>query len=258
MRLKSTFMMSLLLLLTFADFCKAAKADSGDIRLSQDMNMLTVKKISFPCKEPPVRLVEKMLDSLNIPYNNLDALNWPDLYPYKPEVKFRIAYSKNEIYLQYRVRERYIRADYGTDDGSAPYKDSCVEFFIIPSSTDSVYYNLELNCIGVGTFAGGAERTNRTKFDSLVTSKIRRSSTLGGARFETQDGDFEWSMVVALPIELFSLSEIEPLTGRSVKANFFKCGDELPERHYLSWSPVKTERPNFHTPAYFGELYFEP
>ena len=258
MRLKSIFITSLVLLLTTTGYCKAEKDSNGGVELSKDMSILAVKKISFPCKEPPMRLVEKMLDSLNIPYNNLDALNWPDLYPYKPEVKFRIAYSKDEIYLQYLVRERYIRAYYDIDDGSAPYKDSCVEFFIIPSSTDSVYYNLELNCIGAGTFAGGAERTSRIRFDSSVTSRIRRSSTLGSTRLETRDGDFEWSIVIALPIELFSLSKIEPLKGRTVRANFFKCGDDLPEKHYLSWNPVETERPNFHTPAYFGELYFEP
>jgi len=199
-----------------------------------------------------------MLDSLNIPYNGISSLNWPEFYPSMPDVRFRIAYSNDEIYLQYQVREKYIRALYDKDDGSAPYKDSCVEFFIIPSATDSIYYNLELNCIGVGTFAGGAERTNRTRFDSAVTSRIRRASSLGNTAFETREGDFEWNIVIALPIELFSLSEIEPLGGRTVKANFFKCGDELPERHYLSWNPIKTERPNFHTPAYFGELYFEP
>ena len=231
---------------------------SKNQNITTDNQMLTVKKISFPCKQPPVKLVEKMLDSLEIPYNDLNSLNWPSQYPYRPQVKFRIAYSTDEIYLQYIVQERYLRAVYDKDEGSMPYKDSCVEFFIIPSSVDSVYYNLELNCIAIGTFAGGAKRTERIRFDSSVMSKIRRYSTLGNSGFDTREGEFEWSLVVALPIELFSISEIEPLDGRTVKANFFKCGDDLPERHYLSWNPVGTERPNFHTPDYFGNLYFEP
>lgn len=75
--------------------------------------------------------------------------------------------------------------------------------------------------------------------------------------FNTKEGNFEWSLTVALPIELFSLNNITPLSGRSVKANFYKCGDELPEPHYLSWSRVGTERPNFHTPEFFGTIYFE-
>ena len=218
--------------------------------------MITVKKISFPCKNPPVRLVEKMLDSANIPFHTIDVVNWSQ-FPEQPRVKFRIAYSQEEIYLQYVVKESYIRAFYTQDEGSAPYKDSAVEFFIIPSSTDTIYYNLELNCIGVGTFAGGPDRQNRTRFGKEVTSQIRRASTLGKEGFDVKEGDFEWTLTVALPVSLFSLSTIEPLKGRVVRANFYKCGDELPVKHYLSWNPIGTERPNFHTPQYFGEIYFE-
>lgn len=223
---------------------------------SKENKMLKVPRISFPCVKPPVALIERMLDSVNVPFHNLDVVNW-DEFPEKPSVKFRIAYSNDEIYLQYVVKERYIRAFYTEDEGSAPYKDSCVEFFIIPSSTDSIYYNLELNCIGVGTFAGGAGRQNRTRFGNDVTSQIRRVSTLGNEGFDTKEGDFEWRITIALPVSLFSLNRIEPLRGRSVKANFYKCGDDLPKRHYLSWNPIGTERPNFHTPLFFGELLFE-
>lgn len=237
-------------------------------KFTLEENMIAVKRISFPCAKPPMKLVENMMDSISVPFHKIDNTNWPG-FNYKPEVVFRIAYSKEEIYIQYRVKEKYIRAFYTEDQGSAPYKDSCVEFFIIPSETDTIYYNLELNCIGVGTFAGGPNRKERTRFGAHVTSKIRRASTLakedslgkdggmGKEGFETKEGDFEWSLTVALPIELFSLNEITPLSGRSVKANFYKCGDDLPEPHYLSWNQVGTEKPNFHTPEFFGTLYFE-
>ncbi len=217
--------------------------------------MITVKRVSFPCSKPPSRLIEKMLDSAEVVFHNIDYKNW-DEYPYKPDVKFRIAYSTEEIYLQFKVEERYLRAFYTKDEGSSPYKDSCVEFFIIPGS-DSVYYNLELNCIGVGTFAKGSGRRDRTRFDSSVTSLIRRSSSLGSSGFDTKEGDFKWSIVIAIPIELFNLGSNESLPGRVVKANFYKCGDELPLRHYLSWNPILTESPDFHRPEFFGELSFE-
>jgi hypothetical protein len=196
-----------------------------------------------------------MLDSCKIEFNQIDNLNWPE-FNYKPEVKFRIAYSKDEIYLQYFVRERYIRALYTKDDGAQPYKDSCVEFFVIPAS-DSIYYNLELNCIGVGTFAGGPNRQDRTRFGSEVTSQIRRVSSLGNKGFETKDGDYEWNITIAVPISVFSLSKVEKLAGRTIRANFYKCGDDLPVRHYLSWNPIKLDKPNFHTPDFFGYLHFE-
>jgi len=217
--------------------------------------MITVKKISFPCLNPPLKLAEKMMDSMNVPFHKIDQRNW-DEYSYTPQVSFRIAYSKDEIFLQYDVRERYIRAFYTQDDGSAPYKDSCVEFFVIPSN-DSVYYNLELNCIGAGTFACGAQRRERTRFDKSVTSKIRRISTLGKEGFDIKDGDFKWSITIAIPIELLYSGKKESLAGRELKANFYKCGDELPEKHYLSWSPVGTEKPDFHRPEFFGTLLFD-
>lgn len=218
--------------------------------------MINVKRITFPCKRPPVRLIEKMMDSLDLKFHKIDIVNWNN-FPAKPQVKFRIAYSFDEIYLQYVVKEKYIRAFYTKDEGSAPYKDSAVEFFIIPSSTDSIYYNLELNCIGVGTFAGGPDRQNRTRFGNDITSQIRRSSSLGNQGFDVKEGDFEWTITIALPVSLFSLSNIQPLRGRTVKANFYKCGDELPEKHYLSWHPISTDKPNFHTPRFFGYIHFE-
>ncbi len=62
---------------------------------------------------------------------------------------------------------------------------------------------------------------------------------------------------MAIPISIYSLSKFDSLGGRSVKANFYKCGDELPEPHYLSWNPINLEKPNFHTPDFFGDIYFE-
>jgi hypothetical protein len=40
-------------------------------------------------------------------------------------------------------------------------------------------------------------------------------------------------------------------------ANFYKCGDDTSKRHYLSWNPVKTAKPDFHRPEYFGILNFQ-
>lgn len=254
--LKKTTIISLLLIISFS-----LKLGSKE-KFTLDHNMIIVKKISFPCVKPPIKLIENIMDSMQVPFHNIDNTNWLG-YNYKPQVEFRIAYSKDEIYIQYRVKEKYIRAFYTKDEDSAPYKDSCVEFFIIPGESDTIYYNLELNCIGVGTFAGGPNRKERTRFGTDVMSKIRRASTLvkegylGKEGFETKEGYFEWSLTVALPIELFSLNKISSLSGRSVKANFYKCGDDLPEPHYLSWNKVGSEKPNFHTPEYFGTLYFE-
>ena len=46
-------------------------------------------------------------------------------------------------------------------------------------------------------------------------------------------------------------------SGDTIKANFYKCGDDMPQKHYLSWHPIRIEKPNFHRPDHFGTLIFE-
>ena len=48
-----------------------------------------------------------------------------------------------------------------------------------------------------------------------------------------------------------------PKGTKDSKANFYKCGDNMPQKHYLSWHPIEIEKPNFHRPDHFGTLYFE-
>ena len=238
-----------LILLCSASFCTAE-----DFSLNK-MKRLIVKSVTPKSELPQHDEIIALFNENHVNFNEIDIVNWSN-YPYKPSVKFRIAYSKDEIFIQYIVNESCIRAHYINDEGSRPFTDSCVEFFSIPGE-DSVYYNLEMNCLGVGTFAGGAKRTERTRFGSDVLSQIRRYSSLPKEVISSKEGNFEWSLTIALPIKLFSLSKVEPLKGRIIKANFYKCGDELLQRHYLSWNPIPIEKPNFHTPDYFGELLFD-
>ncbi len=218
--------------------------------------MLLVKKISFPCKNPPFRLIEKMMDNAGVSFHKLSNNCWKDEYPYTPDVIFRVAWSVEEIFIQFVVKEEHIRAIYTQDAGSSPYKDSCVEFFMIPPASDS-YYNLEMNCIGFGTFACGPDRLHRTRFGADILSKIRRLSSLGNEGFDTKSGCYEWKISIAIPLELYGIKNHNQLKNKEVRANFYKCGDELPHKHYLSWSAILKDKPDFHTPYFFGTLLFE-
>ncbi len=219
------------------------------------------KELKFDTPTPSIAQIEAAFKENNVEYNPIDCVNW-DGFNYTPDVKFAIAYSENEIYIQYLVTEDDIKAVYGQDTASAPYKDSCVEFFCIPGEGGE-YYNLELNCIGKGTFAGGAKRTERTKYGQDVLDQIRREASLGSEAFGTKtkadnnNQPYTWKVTAAIPVKLYALSEVKPLKGRTIKANFYKCGDDMPNKHYLSWNPIGTQKPNFHTPEYFGDLKFE-
>ena len=128
------------------------RSNRGGAENSENMPALIVKKVVFECTKPSVAEVAAMFDREKIAFHYIDVINW-ERYNYKPDVKFRIAHSAEEIYIQYVVKEEGVRATFGYDAGSKPYTDSCVEFFMIPSDKDSIYYNLEMNCIGHGTFA---------------------------------------------------------------------------------------------------------
>lgn len=246
-------------------FCSCANNNSNKEQ-AMDTNELknktvVAKELKFDTPTPSIAQIDSAFKANNIEFNNIDCVNWEG-YNYNPSVKFAIAYSTEEIYLQYLVQEDDIKAVYEADTASAPYKDSCVEFFCIPGEGGE-YYNLELNCIGKGTFAGGAKRTERTKYGQDVLDQIRREASLGSKAFgiktkEDNNGEpFNWKVTVAIPLKLYALSKVEPLKGRTIKANFYKCGDDMPNKHYLSWNPIGTEKPNFHTPDYFGNLKFE-
>jgi hypothetical protein len=48
-----------------------------------------------------------------------------------------------------------------------------------------------------------------------------------------------------------------PVSGGTIRANFYKCGDLTPQEHYLSWNPMTCDTPAFHRPCDFGLLTFE-
>jgi hypothetical protein len=219
---------------------------------------ITIRRVIMNSDTPTTMEIEMALDKAGVEFNNINVANWPG-FNYSPTVKFRIAYSNKELYLQYTVKERDLKAVFGVDSASQPYKDSCCEFFVMPQP-DKGYYNLELNCIGKGTFAYRCG-DEKVRFGSAVLSKIRRDSSLGSEPFGTKPGNEKemkaWKLTIAIPFELFSMAKISPVSGETIRANFYKCGDDMPQKHYFSWNPILTPKPNFHTPDYFGLLIFE-
>ena len=74
----------------------------------------------------------------------------------------------------------------------------------------------------------------------------------------------EWEIALTLPFECFfqsretlseALSPSAQVLGTpapALRGNFYKCGGHGPLEHYLSWSPIATERPDFHRPEFFA------
>jgi len=216
------------------------------------MKDLIVSEIIFPGKLD-IDKAEELLEEASV-FHKVDTLNWPS-YPYKPDVKFKIAYCKDQILLKYYVSETYIRAVETKINGDV-YKDSCVEFFISPKK-DSYYYNFEFSCIGTPHVGYGQSAKNRILLDPSQIKKIKIRSSIGDQSFEEIKGGHHWELMVMIPLGTMIYDEGLELNGLNVNANFYKCGDETTLPHFVSWNPVISNQPSFHQANYFGRLSFE-
>lgn len=202
---------------------------------------------------PPLELVSETLN-LDVEPLKLDVVNW-DEYPYHPKVSVQIAYNEEELFLQYSVNEQSVKAEVSQSNGKV-WTDSCVEFFLSPDGNDE-YYNLEINCIGTALlgFRKKGETTVHASYEQIAT--IRRISSLGNNSFTERKEPTEWQITVAIPWTAFFKHELKSVSGMKMRGNFYKCGDGLGVPHFVSWTKIKTEKPNFHSPEFFGGLEFE-
>jgi hypothetical protein len=73
---------------------------------------------------------------------------------------------------------------------------------------------------------------------------------------DTVEPMINWTLTVAIPIQIFCFHHFSSIQHQKTKMNFFKCGDDLSQPHYLAWSNVTSEKPDFHLPEFFGRVEF--
>ncbi|WP_029903452.1 carbohydrate-binding family 9-like protein [Prevotella sp. 10(H)] len=186
--------------------------------------------------------------------NKISCVNSPQLYPAIPKVIFKILHNDTHLFLQYFVEEDEILAEV-TEDNDRVCTDSCIEFFV--SFGAPYYYNLEVSCIGTAMMAYREMGEEKVYAPMEVLASIKRYPSQGREPFGKIRGDFKWDILLIIPVSAFWQSGLESFKGVKAEANFYKCGDNLTLPHYLSWQRIKSESPNFHLPAFFGEIHFE-
>ena len=187
------------------------------------------------------------------PKHGINCVNWEKEFPYHPITVFSIAHSEKYIYVDYFVRCNYLRA-VNYRNNTAVSEDSCVEFFFqLPGSDE--YWNFEFNCIGAVNASHRKDRKNPIRLTDEEIAKIRRYASCGETPFNELEGLFNWSVCVGIPFDLIGINNADmPLT---IKGNFYKCASATGMPHYLSWNPIKTEKPDFHRPEFFGTIVLE-
>ena len=213
------------------------------------MNVLNVPYFSVARYNDPANVLEGIFATLDA--NKVTYEPWPT-GGLKPQVDFKIFYGDDAVFLNFSTREKYFRATY-KEINDPVYKDSCVEFFIGFEGDDG-YYNFEFNALGTPLLGYGTGK-ERELADALLVNQIKRNAII-----KTEPDDnlmHHWELTVAIHFDAFFKHQITTLNGLHCRGNFYKCGDELPEPHYLCWSNIVADEPNYHLPAYFGAIDFD-
>ena len=216
------------------------------------MNKLSIKKLNTTAVDASA--VPALMDAAGVEFNPIACVNWAD-YPYQPEIKFRAAHTGDAILLHYQVTEASVRAVALADDGKV-WEDACVEFFLSPEGND-FYYNFECNCAAKLLLHGGPAGGERPTASEEVLKSVKRWASLGTEPFEERVGECTWEVALVIPTSAIFRHEIADLNGKTMRANFYKCGDKLQTPHFLSWAPIDLPKPKFHCPEFCGELTFE-
>jgi hypothetical protein len=184
--------------------------------------------------------------------NQIDQSSWGKADE-KLAAKFSIVHDNQSVLLQYHVTEKETRAVYSRHQDPV-FKDSCVEFFV-SFEGDENYYNFEFNSLGTCLSAYGPDRNGRQKLPVSLINQIQSRTDIR----RVVDGHLSlinWQLALIIPLAVFQFNKIKQLSGQKATANFYKCGDDLSEPHFLSWERINTPEPDFHQPKYFGELIF--
>lgn len=233
------------------------QSDNQKDKTTPKMKTSTATTVASTPKKIEARFVRKIEQFRNdeirlvmrdrVPSHEVACVNWVE-YPYAPKVMFRIAHSDDALAVMFEVEEDHLRAVAMSQEQNV-WEDSCVEFFVENPAGEG-YFNFEVNCIGTMLAAKRLSRTEATLFNAEQMAQIRHFGSLAKAPIDSRGAGQKWWMVEVIPFSLLGLKS----APKSLRCNFYKCGDKCDRPHFLSWSPIDKPEPNFHCPEFFGEV----
>lgn len=178
--------------------------------------------------------------------------NWPE-FPFIPSCEGNIGHTGEALVVGFRVNGPDLRAMNLQDDGRIWEDSACECFLQVPGCEE--YFNFEVNPAGFLVAGHGPDVHHRASIGPEEFARIQRVCQVEGIGpitkpVEFRGGCWKWSVTLVIPWGIIGLKE----APRTLRANFFKCGDKTAHPHFLSWAPIEAPAPNFHLPAFFGEL----
>ncbi|MDD6308797.1 MAG: carbohydrate-binding family 9-like protein [Clostridia bacterium] len=180
----------------------------------------------------------------------IDTYSWMD-NAYRPRVCAALCYDAKAIYIRFWSFEKEIRGTHKIHNEMV-CEDSCVEFFMRPKSS-KYFFNFETNVLGTMLLGFGEERENRESVavdDAFeIVSSVKNAETYQ---------DEMWTISYQIPFAFLKkyYGDLD-IVQDGLRANLCKCGDLTKYEHYGMWNPILVDEPDFHVPAYFGEMVFE-
>ncbi len=191
-----------------------------------------------------------------------------DCFHHKSESQHPLTYVKMGwddygIALCFWVSDRYMVCR-NTELNSAVCRDSCVEFFVKPSSFNG-YINFEYNCGGAlhCSYIVNNKRINGV-FEEYYPIKTENARLIKIVTDQPKTYNDEitqpriWCLSTSISWMVFNNFESDfqlPTQGTRWAGNFYKCADNSSHPHWASWNAIGDEL-NFHRPEYFGSLIF--
>ncbi len=175
--------------------------------------------------------------------------NWKINFTYEPFCQVQIAWHESGFYLHYEVKESHVLTTQKGITGNV-WKDSCVEFFMSLDNGFS-YYNFECNAVGSRLLNYKNGQAKKESTQEVLEKIIVQTSLPLFTNLDIKE-ETHWSLSAFLPVHLFNGLTLS--VGKKMRGNFYKCGDQTTQPHYLSWTTIHHAKPNFHLPEFFGYL----
>lgn len=194
--------------------------------------------------------------ALKIYAHNLDAAlpqalnqNWEE--DERVQASVRLSHDDRNLFLRFAVQEPQLRRMCQEYNG-AVWEDSCVEAFLQVEG-EKEYLNFEFSASTKVLVGKGEGRPGRRKWDVSEVEQIPVTFTL----LENTKDQSRWNLEVTIDLVSFGLLQSgQPIEDVKLRGNFYCCGDKHKQKHYLSYAPIETLKPDFHTPMFFTPIRF--
>jgi len=191
----------------------------------------------------------------------VDITNYMGAIPgFKPEAQAKMMYDDANLYVIFHVKDRYVRCITKEINGPV-WEDGAVEFFFAPDpKAPLIYFNLETNCGGTPLMHYNLVPRKESK--ELSPDDIRNieiAHTMPQITDPEMKDPITWTLEYRIPLTMLEKYGKITRPGKGVgwKANFYKIAENSSNPHYITWSVIEIEKPDFHRPEFFGKLIFE-